>query len=171
MPPFLLSSQSVLDIAKCQNLPAERWLSARTTGGIYEDDICISAVVPVMVLRQIEIWIAGARKEKSNDLADLNVVLKNAKRYLATFREDRIVCMDCHIAKRWSELLDMELIYTCPSGTFYEVGSSQKVELATASIGRDGHRFTYVDRRQEAHQHVPDLSIECPFEFVEMKKA
>ena len=145
---------------------------ARAKECIYEDDICISAVVPVMVSRQIEIWIADARKEKSNDLADLNVMRKNAESYLDTFqREDRIVCMDCRIAKRWSDLLDMRLMYTDLFGTSYEVGSSQKVELATASIGMDGHKFTYVDRRQEAHQHVPDLSIECPFEFVEMKKA
>lgn len=171
MTPFLLSSQSVFDIVKYQGLPAELWLEAMIKDGVPEDDICISAVVPMVVLRGINTQIAIAQSKKSNELAGLVTMQMNAQKYLATFQQkDRIVSMDEHIAKRWGVLLDMELTYTSPSGMFYEVGSSEKVELATASVGRHGYRFFYVDRRQHAHQFIPDLVLECPFEFVKTIK-
>jgi hypothetical protein len=165
--PFLLSSQSVLDIVKRLNLPAERWLEAAASRGLYEDDICISAVVPMTVLHEIDTGIAAARNKKSNTLASLTTMRANAQKFLAAFQQqDRIVSMDHRIAERWGDLLDMELTYADPYRAPYKVGSSEKVELATASIGRAGHGFVYVDRRQDAHQLVPGLVVECPFEFV-----
>ena len=166
MTQYLLSSQSVLDIVKRLNLPAERWLEAAASRGLYEDDICISAVVPMTVMHKIDMDIAAARMARDETLAGLGIMKKNARLFLDAYQEsDRIVPMDQGIAARWGDLLDMTLTYADPDGVAYEVESSEKVELATASIGRDGRGFVYVDRRQTAHQTIPDLVVECPFEF------
>ena len=166
MTPYLLSSQSVLDIVKRLNLPAERWLEAAASRSLYEDDICISAVVPMTVMHTIDMEIAAARKSKDAALASLGKMKTNAQRFLAAYQQnDRIVAMDQRIAARWGDLLDMIITYADPDGVAYEIESSEKVELATASIGRDGRGFVYVDRRQDAHQSIPDLVVECPFEF------
>ncbi|WP_136661751.1 hypothetical protein [Nitratireductor sp. XY-223] len=166
MTPYLLSSQSALDIAKRLNLPAERWLEAAVSRGLYEDDICISAVVPMTVMHTIEMEIAAARSEKDPTLASLGKLKTNAQRFLAAFQQsDRIVAMDQQIASRWGDLLDMTITYADPNGVAYEIESAEKVELATASIGRDGRGFVYVERRQSAHRTIPDLVVECPYEF------
>ncbi len=166
MTPYLLSSQSVLDIVKRLGLPAERWLEAATSRGLYEDDICISAVVPMTVTHTIDMEIAAARAARDPTLASLGKMKTNAQRFLAAFQQnDRIVAMDQRIAVRWGDLLDMTITYADPNGVAYEIESSEKVELATASIGRDGRGFVYVDRRQTAHEAIPDLVVECPFEF------
>ena len=39
------------------------------------------------------------------------------------------------------------------------------VELATASVGREGVPFIHIDRRQEVHAQIPDLILACPFEY------
>lgn len=168
MNPFLLSSQSVLDIVKRLNLPAERWLEAAASRSLYEDDICISSVVPMTVMHAIDMQIATARTQKAESLASLGKMRTNAQRFLAAYQQkDRIVAMDQRIAARWGDLLDMEIVFSDENGAPYRVESSEKVELATASIGRDGQGFVYVDKRQDAHQLVPDLIVECPFEFTE----
>ncbi len=175
MTPFLLSSQTVLDIAKKQNLPAERWLEAATSRGIYEEDICISAVVPMTVMHTIEQQIAIARKSRSTiepTVASLGIVKTNAQRFITAFHaSDRIVPMDHLIAGRWGDLLNMELVFTDEHGVTYEVGSSEKIELATASVGRDGLPFVYVDRAQITHSTIPNLDVECPVRFAESLKS
>jgi len=165
--PFLLSSQSVFDIVKRINLPAERWLADAGSRNLYEEDICISAVVPMTVQHAIATEIESARQRNSPELAALKILQDNARKFLAAFQQqDRIVSMDHRIAERWGDLLDMKLTGTDPYGAPNPIGSSEKVELATASIGRDGQGFVYVDRRQEAHDHVPGLVVECPHVYV-----
>ncbi|EHK54850.1 hypothetical protein [Allomesorhizobium alhagi] len=166
MAAYLLGSQAVLDIAKNLNLPAEKWLRAAGERRIIEDDLCISSVVPMTVMHTIDSWIHEARRQRSGSLAALGAMKRNAERFLGAFMQnDRIIPMDHKIAERWGDLLDMDIVYADEDGATYGVGSAEKVELATASVGRDGRPFIYVDRLQAAHTLVPNLVVECPFEF------
>lgn len=167
MTPYLLSAQTVLDIIKRLDLPAERWLASVGEKHVFEDDICISCVVPMTIMHSIDLWIAQARAARDPQLPSLGLLKKNAQIYLASFMQnERVIPMDEKIAERWGELLDVDINFLDEDGTDFAVGASEKVELATASIGRQGVPFIYVDRRQEAHASVPGLVIECPVEYV-----
>ncbi len=165
MTPYLLSSQSVLDIVKHQNLPAELWLKAAADRGVVEDDICISAVVPMTVLNVIDKQYVKARAEKSDALLDLATLRKSAQKFFAALPQDRIISMDDRIAECWGDLLDVELDFTRLDGKPDKVGSSEKVELATAKIGLAGHGFTYIDKWKDYHERVEGLVVECPVEI------
>jgi hypothetical protein len=172
MPSYLLGSQTVLDIAKNLDLPAEKWLRAAGERRINEDDLCISSVVPMTVMHAIDTFIHDARKERNGNLAALGAMKRNAERFLGGFMQnERIIPMDHRIAERWGELLDMDLVFVDEDNVTRHVGSAEKVELATASIGRDGRPFIYVDRQQEEHPLIPNLVVECPFAFAETIKA
>ncbi|MGX5721453.1 hypothetical protein [Shinella zoogloeoides] len=172
MPSYLLGSQTVLDIAKNLDLPAERWLRAAGEKRINEDDLCVSAVVPMTVMHTIDMLIHDARKERRGNLAALGAMKRNAERFLGGFMQnERIIPMDHRIAERWGELLDMDLVFVDEDGATRSVGSAEKVELATASIGRDGRPFIYVERQQDDHLLIPSLVVECPFAFVQAVEA
>jgi len=166
MTPYLMSSQTVFDIVRNQGLPAEKWLQTASKRGLFEENIFISSVTPMTVLHTIDVQIAIAIKSKSAvepTTASLGVMKNNALRFLAGFRSNQqIVPMDDVMATRWGELLDMNLSFTDNDGVVYSVGSSEKIELAIASAGRDGHPFVYVDRAQVSHTVIPNLVVECP---------
>ena len=163
MAAYLLSSQTVLDIAKKLNLPAERWLRAAAERRIIENDLCISAVVPMTVMHTVDLWISEARRRRGGNLAALGAMKRNAERFLGGFMQnERIIPMDHKIAERWGDLLDMDLVFADEDGGTYGAGSAEKVELATASVGRDGRPFIYVDRLQDAHALVPYSSSNVP---------
>lgn len=172
MAAYLLSSQTVLDIAKKLNLPAERWLRGAAERRIIEDDLCISAVVPMTVMHTVDLWISEARRRRGGNLAALGAVRRNAERFLGGFMQnERIIPMDHKIAERWGDLLDMDLIFADEDGGAYGAGSAEKVELATASVGRDGRPFIYIDRLQDAHALIPNLVVECPVAFAASREA
>ncbi len=170
MPQYLLSSQSVLEIVKRIGLPEERWLQHRLSNDgrpLDEDDVWISAVVSMTVIYAIETEIGIAQRERSSKLSEIEKLKKNADHYLNTFlRSDRIVPMDKWVADQWGRLLDIEIPYVDPEGNEYNIESSEKVELATAIIGRNQMGFVYVDRNQEIHSDIDGLAVECPHEFV-----
>lgn len=163
MSAYLLSSQSILDIAKRQNLPAESWLEASAGRGIFEADICISCVTPMTILHSIQMNVSKARVAKDPKLIEYTHLLQNAQILLAKFdQDDRIVPMDSLVATLWGDLLDLRITYANPAGEPYDITSAEKVELATAAVGRNGHGFIYVDKHQAAHSLVHTLAVECP---------
>ena len=166
---YLISSQCVFDIIKRRNLDAELWLEAADARGIYADDICISAVVPMTIQWQLEQTLAAARAQPhvaTYPVPLLKDFIDQANSFFEDFaREDRIIAMDHKIARRWGDLLDMRITFTDPSGKKYDVPSSTKVELATALVGRGDFPFVYVDYHQDGHDIVPGLAVENPENF------
>jgi hypothetical protein len=167
---YLLSSQCVFDIIKRQNLDAEIWLETADSRKIYDDDICISAVAPMTIRWELEELLEKAKADPAAALIPVPVLrsfIDQANRFFDHFAHgDRIIAMDHNIAKRWGDLLDMKITFQDPSGNPYDVGSAQKVELATALVGRAGFPLVYVDYRQPGLQTVPNLSLEHPEDFV-----
>ena len=148
-------------------MPAESWLEASAGRDIFEADICISAVTPMIVLHSIQLKVAQAREAGDAKLIEYTNLLQNATILLASFdQDDRIVPMDSLVANLWGDLLDIQITYADHSGAPYDINSADKVELATAAVGRNGHGFTYVDKHQSAHSLVNTLAVECPETYV-----
>ncbi len=165
MPRYLLSSQALLDIARKQGKPAEKWLEKVALAGVDARDVCISAVAPMNVLGFIGLQAAGARADRalSKTLPAWRDLEDNFRNYVLDLAaDDRIVPMDHHVADRWGILLDSEIRYSDSAGGSYAIGSAEKLEIATAMIGRNGIPFIYVTERQEAHDDLPGLLVESP---------
>ncbi len=77
-------------------------------------------------------------------------------------KRERIVPIDTEVADRWGWLLDMEIEYIAATGKPYLIGSAQKVEIATAIVGRRGIPFVYVDYFQKSHSEIDDLDVLNP---------
>ena len=160
---YLLSSNAVLDIVRKQGKPAQRWLEAVTAAGTDARDVCISAVVPMNVLGLLEMKIAEARAGASKSLPALRDLEENFRNYVLDLAaDDRIVPMDHHIAERWGILLNSEITYVDAEGRPYSIGSAEKLEIATAIVGRHGIPFVYVTQKQAAHADLPGLVVESP---------
>lgn len=165
MPRYLLSSHSLLDIVRKQGKPAEKWLEKIKKAGIDASDVCISAVAPMNVLGLIAIEVAKAKADRalSRNLPVWHDLEDNFRNYVMDLAaDDCIVAMDQHIAERWGILLDSEIRYSDSSGGSYAIGSAEKLEIATAMIGRNGIPFIYVTERQAAHAELPGLVVESP---------
>jgi hypothetical protein len=165
VPRYLLSSQAVLDIARKQGRPAEKWLEAATQANVDARDVCISAVAPMNVLGIIAGEIARARTDSgaSKHLPEWRRLETNVRNFVQDLAaDDRIVPMDHHIAEQWGILLDTEIVYADAGGLPYKVGSAEKLEIATAIVGRHGIPFAYVTSEQAAHADLPGLAVESP---------
>jgi predicted nucleic acid-binding protein len=161
---YLLSSQSLLDIARRQGRPAEKWLESATEQGVDARDVCISAVAPMNVLGLVQAEIAKAAASRTpSALLAWRTLEDNIRNYVLDLAaDDRIVPMDHHIAERWGILLDCEIQYIDPAGVPYAIGSAEKLEIATAMIGRHGIPFIYVAEKQDVHATLAELVVESP---------
>jgi len=164
---YLLSSRTLLDIIQRKGQPGEVWLSAKVKQhGLIARDICVSAVAPMAVPREIDRRIAsmkGGTPDPHFTLDDLHRMRRNAD---AMFREfgakDRIVAITAPVAERWGDLLDQAIEYVDPQGSRYKIGSVQKLEIATAIVGRDHIPYAYVERAQVSHGGIDGLTVEDP---------
>ena len=163
---YLLSSQCVFDVIKRRNLDAELWLKAADARGVYADDICISAVTPMIIRGQLEQVLSAARAKPETaeyPVPALRDFVDQANRFFEDFaRDERIIAMDHRIAARWGDLLDMRITYKDLDGQSFDLPSATKVEIATALVGRGDFPFVYVDYHQDGHANIPELTVENP---------
>jgi len=164
---YLLSSRTVLDIIQRKGEPGEAWLAAAAAQrDVIARDLCISAVTPMAVRRELNRRIAliqAGTPDPDFSHDDLIQMGRNAE---ALFREygaeDRIVPMTASIATRWGELLDQKINYVDSEDREYPIGSVQKLEIATAIVGRNDIPYVYVEREQKAHAGLNGLVVEDP---------
>lgn len=164
---YLLSSRTFLDIIQHKEQPGETWLTAAASQhGVMARDLCISAVTPMAVRRELARRIALIKAGtpdpdfSHDDLIQMN---RNAETLFRDYGgEDRIVPMTASIATRWGDLLDQKIEYLDANGTPYAIGSVQKLEIATAIVGRNDIPYVYVERGQKAHAGLNGLVVEDP---------
>lgn len=164
---YLLSSRTVLDVIQHKGQPGEVWLAAAASQrGVIARDLCISAVTPMAVRRELEQRIARIKAGTPDpDFLhdDLIQMGRNADTLFRDYgSEDRIVPMTASIATRWGDLLDQKIEYLSPQGEIYAIGSVQKLEIATAIIGRNDISYDYVEREQEVHANLNGLVVTDP---------
>lgn len=164
---YLLSSRTILDITQRKGQPGERWLTAAArTHNVIARDLCISAVTPMAVRRELTRRIASLQSGTRDPHFSHDDLLQMARNAEALWREfaaeDRIVPMTAQIATRWGELLDQAIDYVDADGTVYQIGSVQKLEIATAIVGRGDIGYVYVERAQASHADLNGLAVEDP---------
>lgn len=167
MPRYLLSSRTVLDIIQKKGQPGEVWLSQTSkTKGLIARDVCIAAAAPMSIGREIDRRIAAWKAGQSDpdfSLDDLQQMHRNADVLFRDYAsDDRIVPMTAPIAARWGDLLDQKIDYIGADGKPYGIGSVQKLEVATAIIGRDHIPYVYVERAQPSLAGINGLVVEDP---------
>lgn len=159
----------MLDIVQGKAQPGQQWLDAASQRGVTTTDICIGAVCPMALRYQIELLIEEAKNnpDKSSQgfsLDDLKIMQRNAQQVIGAFEsEGRIIDASAQVADRWGDLLDQTIEYRdSTTGAPYSIGSVQKLEIATAIIGRNGIGFSYVEREQPGHKDINGLVIVDP---------
>lgn len=162
---YLLSSRTVLDIIQRKGRAGELWLSAAVgQRGLISRDVCISAVTPMAVRRELKRRIEllkGGAADPDFSLDDLLVMTRNAETFFRDYGGDkRVVAMTASIAERWGDLLEQSILFSDSDGSIYPIGSVQKLEIATAIVGRDDIPFAYVERAQKALVGINGLVLE-----------
>jgi len=164
---YLISTRVLLDLAKpdAENR-ARQWLMKASDRDIAETDLYISAATAMRLPLQIEGDIARAQKGElppPPTVDQLRLLQRNINKLIGEYEaRERIVAMDYSIARRWGGLLDTRLSYREANGSVAEIGSVEKVEIATATEGLNGVSFTYVAYAQEAYATIPGLVVETP---------
>jgi hypothetical protein len=159
---YLLSSASIFEIIQNHGLPAEKWLAEVSKRGISQIDIYISAVAQTAVRRQLRLFSEDPARSPFEPAA-LMQLSRNATAFFETYEnaDDQIVAVDHIIAERWSELLDISIAYLF-DGQPEPIGAVQKIEIATAIVGRHNLSFAFVERAHPDLLKLPGLSIEDP---------
>lgn len=167
MPRYLLSSRTVLDVVQRKRQPGEVWLSrAVKTHGLIARDVCIAAATPMSVRRELDRRIAGWKADRPDPhftLDDLHLMRRNGDVLFRDFAgDDRLVPMTAAIADRWGDLLDQSIEYADADGAPYGIGSVQKLEIATAIVGRNDIPYAYVERAHPSLARINGLVVEDP---------
>jgi hypothetical protein len=135
-------------------------------------DLCISAVTPMAVRRELSRRIAliqGGTRDPHFSHDDLFQMTRNAEGLWREFAaEDRIIPMTAQIATRWGDLLDQAIDYVDANNATYQIGSVQKLEIATAIVGRGDIGYVYVERAQASHNCINGLAVEDPTSSVQI---
>lgn len=164
---YILSSRTLLDIIQHKGLSGEQWLrNISNRPDVQEGDICLSAVTPMNVERQLDKMVLALRAGEEcggftlNDCATLQA---NLTRFVASLeKSERIVPISCAIARKWGVLMDQRIEFIDQENQTYDIGSAQKLEIATAIIGRNRITYKYVERKQPGFDGISDLSWEDP---------
>ncbi len=156
MPRYLLSTQTLVDVAKQAGLPAQKWLEAAGDRGIQPSDVHISAVSPMILTR------AFRQAERTPAHAAVRRACESLVKRFA--QAGQVVPVTKEIADRWGELLDYELTYTTAAGEAKLFGSHETLVMATAIEGLEGRPFVLVSKRQPAHATLKPrgLQLEDP---------
>jgi hypothetical protein len=156
----------VLDIVQKRQQPGELWLRAAVRKhGLIARDVCISAVTPMAVRRELARRVAlikGGSPDPLFSHDDLLQMTRNTDLLIRDYAgDDRIIPISSAIADRWGDLLEQKIEYQDDAGETYAIGSVQKLEIATAIVGRDNIGYLYVERAQNAFVGINGLVIEA----------
>jgi hypothetical protein len=166
MPRYLLSTQSVVDIAKKIGRPPQRWFETAANRGIDRSHVFISAVTPMILRTTFE---ADAKNNPDVATKAANAaVRRNTDEFIHRLVNiGSIVPVSKEIADRWGELLEYDLTYETFDGRHKEYRFHEKVVLATAIVGTGSTPFTLVEKRNAALDALAALGllVEDPYEL------
>jgi hypothetical protein len=158
MSQYLLSTQTLIDIALQDGGPAFRWYDEADTRQprVYSSDIFISAVTPGLVKLGLDAKPPSAERDAVRLTCDGLI-----ERFVAA---GQVVSVTKTIADCWSKLLTHRLRFRKRDGSLVPYSSGEIMVLATAIVGTDGFPYTLVARRQQALTalHALGLEIEDP---------
>lgn len=157
----------MLDIVQRQGQAGEVWLKAAAKRpGLVARDICVSAVTPMAVRRELVRRLAQIKAGEPDPIFthdDLLQMQRNAEKLFQDFAADnRIAPITDAVAERWGDLLEQTITYVDAQGRSSPIGSVQKLEIANAIVGRDHIPYTYIERLQTAHASLNGLRVEDP---------
>ena len=159
MPQYLLSTQTIVDIAKRDGSAPEQWLAhaRQSDQQIDEADIFISAVSHAQIKRLIERLPPDADRE----------ALRQAVEAFVQRMDDlgQIVPVTKGIADTWGLLLGMSLTYTNSQNAEGQFSSGERLVMATAIKGTAGRPYVLVARNQAAYTTLQavGLVLEDPY--------
>lgn len=161
MPRYLLSTQTVIDIALQDGGPAARWFedADKRNPPIAGDDIFISAVTPAVLTADLN------RKPPTPELVAVRSVCAIIiERFVDA---GQVVNVTKSIADRWFDLIASGVKHHLRDGRVVEYSSGEKIVLATAIVGTDGFPYTLVTRKHEGLNSLQalGLAIEDPAEL------
>ena len=161
MPQYLLSTQSLVDIALRDGSAPERWLAntdARDPA-IYDTDIFISAVSHALIVQLLDRMPRDADREALRLATEALI-----ERFVG---RGQVVDVTKAIADTWGALVCMTLTYTKDDNTQGQYPSGERLVMATAIKGTDGRPYILVARREPAYTALEPLglALEDPHEM------
>jgi hypothetical protein len=166
MPRYLLSTQSVVDIAKKIGRPPQRWWETAASRDIDRSHVFISAVTP-MILRAT--FAADAKNNPDPARKAANAAIRrNTDEFIHRLVNiGSVISVSKEIADRWGELLDYDLTYETFDGRHKQYGVHETVVLATAIVGTGSTPFVLVEKRNSALDVLAPfgLLVEDPYEL------
>lgn len=163
---FLIATQTLVDLARRQNLPIEIWLERASDRGTYADNLYISAVTPSRIRIMIADWITTIRAGEAPPAITedyLRALGRNAEQLIRIFEAGkRVIPADQPILDRWTHLLNDRGLGRETGNGFQRLSSTELLELATAVTGYDGKPFVLVAKDEPHLRRVNGLVVEDP---------
>lgn len=154
MSQYLLSTQTVIDIALQDGGPAFRWYEeadARAPS-VSAADIFISALTPGLVKQGLD------KKDQTAEVVAVRLASESLiERFVAA---GQVVDVTKGIANLWFRLAAMKVQLHKRNGTIKGYSAGELMVLATAIIGTDGFPYKLVARRHDGLIPLQALGLE-----------
>ena len=154
MSQYLLSTQTLIDIALQDGGPAFRWYEEADmrTPSVAAAEIFICAVTPGLVKLGLD------RKPQTPELYAVRLACDGLiDRFVAA---GQVVDVTKGIADLWSRLNSMRLQLHKRDGTASDYSAGEKMVLATAIVGTDGFPYKLVARKHDGLIPLQALGLE-----------
>ncbi|MEL7519040.1 MAG: hypothetical protein AAFN48_08810 [Pseudomonadota bacterium] len=166
MPRYLLTTQTLINLARKQNLAAERWVEGATGRGVFSDDLYISAVtrprIDLIVQDYLQKIADGTAPE---DLTEDYVrrLAENASKLCDIFEAaGRILSANEAVLTRWVSLLNDTKLGRGKGKAFAPLSSIERLEIATAAAGHNGKTYILLGKNEPHLKRINGLQIEDP---------
>lgn len=162
---YQLGWRAVIDIAENgYNGSIGKWLYSKQKSH-FEEDICISAVLPIIVSLHFDALIREATEDEFKERS--KYIKETSYKIIDMFHGSRTIPLDSEIVEYWLYLLKLNALVKDSDGIWDDLYVVKLAELATASVGRFGQGFYYVDALPVGKfDEFPDLVVEIPYEQV-----
>lgn len=159
---FLLSSRAIFDLSLNPSSASRRWFDEVSGQGISRT-IFVSAVARQNVIRSFDTQLEVLRGSKDPNAIAFHRARENALTFFSALNPSRqFVSFEPSMASVWDVLLATKLDASMNDKTEL-IGSSEKLELATAIEGRAGKPFRYVvDRQRPVYALIDGLDVLDP---------
>jgi hypothetical protein len=153
MPPYLLSTRCLYNIALQNKNKAQLWFESLVHQGLHFGDFCISA----FSIPQIRFYFDHFPPQKPGD----RQVQANFYKLVTQFSNAQaIIGCPPEAALYWANTLGEDVMYDEPPPP-WDIGTEVLV-LATAAVMHNGTRYTLVEREQPLHRKLK-LLIHDPY--------
>jgi len=150
---YVLGTQCLLDIAKKDGNPAQRWFEGLAARNIHLGDVCISAISVVFLRFYFDDHPpqSPATRQLQTNLNLLIDQFKTAGAVLGCSRE---------AVYYWADTLGNNVQYDQPPPA--RAIDIEALVLATVAVPPPGRQYTLVDRAQAVHQQL-SIAVHDPY--------